>query len=222
MNSSATSKMTKTTAAAAAPAKEVKKTAAPAADKKAAAAPVKEVAKEVKKTEAKKTEAKAVVAPVVVAQPVAEEAAVAEITWNEEIKTLQTTVEAQITTLKSVLANLKRLEKRVSKEIKDAKKKRKVARKENADGTPAVVPFQIPKPITDDLGLFLGKGKNATASRSEVTKFISAYVKQKGLGDKHNIKADAPLMKLLGITAADQLTYFNLQKYLNKHYVKTA
>ena len=215
--------MTKTTAAAAAPAKASatadKKTAAPAADKKvAAAAPVKEV----KKTEAKKTEAKAVVAPVVVAQPVAEEAAVAEITWNEEIKTLQTTVEAQITTLKSVLANLKRLEKRVSKEIKDAKKKRKVARKENADGTPAVVPFQIPKPITDDLGLFLGKGKNATASRSEVTKFISAYVKQKGLGDKHNIKADAPLMKLLGITAADQLTYFNLQKYLNKHYVKTA
>lgn len=217
--------MTKTTAAAAAPAKASavadKKTVAKT-DAKVAAAPVKEVAKEVKKTEAKKTEAKAVVAPVVAAQPVAEESAVAEITWNEELKTLQTTVEAQITTLKSVLANLKRLEKRVTKEIKDAKKKRKVARKENADGTPAVVPFQIPKPITDELGLFLGKGKNATASRSEVTKFISAYVKQKGLGDKHNIKADAPLMKLLGITAADQLTYFNLQKYLNKHYVKTA
>ncbi len=221
MNSSATSKMSKTTAAAAAPAKTAeKKTAAKTEDKKVAAAPVKEVAKEVKKAEAKV--AKAVVAPVVAAQPVAEEAAVAEITWNEEIKTLQTTVEGQITTLKSVLANLKRLEKRVSKEIKDAKKKRKVARKENADGTPVVVPFQIPKPITDELGLFLGKGKNATASRSEVTKFISAYVKQKGLGDKHNIKADAPLMKLLGITAADQLTYFNLQKYLNKHYVKTA
>lgn len=219
MNSSATSKMTKTTAAAAAPAKATadKKTTAAKTDAKVAAAPVKEV----KKTEVKKTEAK-VVAPVVAAQPVAEEAAVAEITWNEEIKTLQTTVEAQITTLKSVLANLKRLEKRVTKEIKEAKKKRKVARKENADGTPAVVPFQIPKPITDELGLFLGKGKNATASRSEVTKFISAYVKQKGLGDKHNIKADAPLMKLLGITAADQLTYFNLQKYLNKHYVKTA
>lgn len=211
--------MTKTTAAAAAPAKATadKKTTAAKTDAKVAAAPVKEV----KKTEVKKTEAK-VVAPVVAAQPVAEEAAVAEITWNEEIKTLQTTVEAQITTLKSVLANLKRLEKRVTKEIKEAKKKRKVARKENADGTPAVVPFQIPKPITDELGLFLGKGKNATASRSEVTKFISAYVKQKGLGDKHNIKADAPLMKLLGITAADQLTYFNLQKYLNKHYVKTA
>ncbi len=213
--------MSKTTAAAAAPAKTAeKKTAAKTEDKKVVAAPVKEVAKAEKKTEAKV--AKAVVAPVVVAQPVAEEAAVAEITWNEEIKTLQTTVEGQITTLKSVLANLKRLEKRVSKEIKDAKKKRKVARKENADGTPVVVPFQIPKPITDELGLFLGKGKNATASRSEVTKFISAYVKQKGLGDKHNIKADAPLMKLLGITAADQLTYFNLQKYLNKHYVKTA
>jgi chromatin remodeling complex protein RSC6 len=213
MNTSTTSKMTKSTTAAA-PAKEVKKSAA-------AAAP----AKTEKKVAAKKEVVAAVapvVAPVVAAKPVEVAAEVVEITWNEEVKTLQTTVEGQIATLKSVLANLKRLEKRVGKEIKDAKKKRKAVRKENADGTPVVVPFQIPKPVSDELGVFLGKGKNATASRSEVTKFISAYVKQKNLGEGHNIKADASLMKLLGITAADQLTYFNLQKYLNKHYIKEA
>jgi hypothetical protein len=216
MNSSATSKMTKSTAtaAAAAPAKTVKKADAKVDAK--AAAPAKTVAK----TETKV--AKAEVKPVVAAQPVAEVAAVAEITWNEELKTLQTTVEAQITTLKSVLANLKRVEKRFAKEMKDAKKKRKVARKLNADGTPAVVPIQKPKAISDELGLFLGKGKNATASRSEVTKALCAYVKQKGLGNGRFIKADAPLLKLFGISASDELTYIGIQKHINKHFVKTA
>ena len=218
MNTSAPSKMTKsTTAAAAAPKVAEKKTAAPktaaVADKKA----------EAPKVEKKVAEKKAAATPVVAAQAVAEAApAVPEITWNEELKTLQTTVEAQITALKSVLANLKRVEKRVSKEIKDAKKKRKVARKVNADGTPVVVPFKAPKRITDDLGLFLGKGKNASASRSEVTQALCAYIKQKGLGQGRFIKGDAALLKLLGISASDELTYTSLQTHINKFFIKTA
>jgi hypothetical protein len=207
--------MTKSTAAAAAPAKSVKKADAKVDAKAAAPAPAKT---ETKVAKAAKTETK----PVVAAQPVAEVAAVVEITASEELKTLQTTVEAQITTLKSVLANLKRVEKRFAKEMKDAKKKRKVARKLNADGTPAVVPIQKPKAITDELGLFLGKGKNASASRSEVTKALCAYVKQKGLGNGRFIKADATLLKLLGVSASEELTYIGLQKHINKHFVKTA
>ncbi len=206
--------MTKSTAAAAAPAKSVKK-----ADAKAAAPAPAPAKTETKVAKAAKTET---VKPVVAAQPVAEVAAVVEITASEELKTLQTTVEAQITTLKSVLANLKRVEKRFAKEMKDAKKKRKVARKLNADGTPAVVPIQKPKAITDELGLFLGKGKNASASRSEVTKALCAYVKQKGLGNGRFIKADATLLKLLGVSASEELTYIGLQKHINKHFVKTA
>lgn len=162
-----------------------------------------------------------VVAPVVVAQAVEEVVSdVPEITWNEEIKTLQTTVESQISTLKGVLANLKRLEKRFGREIKDARKKRKAVRKENADGTPVNSPFKNPIAITDELGAFLKKGKSATASRSEVTVAISAYIKEKNLREKHHIKPDAALQKLLSIGANDELTYFNLQKYLNKHYIK--
>ena len=123
MNTSANSKMAKATtttsaSAAATPAKEVKK----AATKEVAKTETKEVvAKVEKKTVAKKEEAKPVVVAQAVVAPVVD--AASEITWNEEIKTLQTTVESQITTLKGVLANLKRLEKRVGREIKDAKKK---------------------------------------------------------------------------------------------------
>ena len=211
--------MTKTATAAAPKATVEKKTAAPKAEKKTEAAPAKVSASADKKVAAPK----AVVAPVVAAQAVAEAAsAVPEITWNEELKTLQTTVEAQITSLKSVLANLKRVEKRVSKEIKDAKKKRKVARKVNADGTPVVVPFKAPKRITDDLGLFLGKGKNASASRSEVTQALCAYIKEKGLGQGRFIKGDAALLKLLAIGASDELTYTSLQTHINQFFIKTA
>ena len=193
-------------------AKEVKKVAKTEAKVEA---PVKEV----KKTEKKKE----VTAPAVQAQAVAAPAAeVQEISWNEEVKTMQTTVEGLIASLKGVLANLKRVEKRVAKEIKDARKKKKSQPKENPDGTPVVSQFKKPRPISDELGLFLKKGKGASASRSEVTVAISAYIKEKGLGDKHKIKADAALQKLLGISASDELTYFNLQKYLNKHYIKTA
>jgi hypothetical protein len=221
MNTSANNKMAKaTSAAAAAPAaKEVKKTVAKTEAK------VEAPAKEVKKAAATKTETKAVtkVEPVVVAQAVAAPAeAVNEITWNEEVKTLQTTVQSQIDSLKGVLANLKRLEKRVSREIKDAKKKRK-APKLNPDGTPVPKKDQFGKqvPITDELAHFLGKAKGSTASRSEVTRFIGNYVREKSLLDKRNIKADATLLKLLAIKADEPLTYFSLQKFLNKHYIKT-
>ena len=222
MNTSANNKMAKATSAAAAPAptqkgeaKEVKKTVAKTEAK------VEAPAKEVKKAAATKTVAK--VEPVVVAQAVAAPAeAVNEITWNEEVKTLQTTVQSQIDSLKGVLANLKRLEKRVSREIKDAKKKRK-APKLNPDGTPVPKKDQFGKqvPITDELAHFLGKAKGSTASRSEVTRFIGNYVREKSLLDKRNIKADATLLKLLAIKADEPLTYFSLQKFLNKHYIKT-
>lgn len=210
------------------------KAAAPVATP-AASTPVKKVAKAVAATEAKvevaavkvdkKATKKEEAKPVVAAQAVvaASTEAVVEITWNEEIKTLQTTVESQISTLKGVLANLKRLEKHVAREIKDARKKRK-APKLNPDGTPVPKKDQFGKqvPISDELSQFLGKAKGSTASRSEVTRFIGEYVRNKSLLDKRNIKADATLLKLLSISATEPLTYFSLQKFLNKHYIKTA
>jgi chromatin remodeling complex protein RSC6 len=49
---------------------------------------------------------------------------------------------------------------------------------------------------------------------------VNNYVKEKNLKNKHNITPDAALKKLLQVPETEQLTYFNLQKYLNRHYVK--
>jgi chromatin remodeling complex protein RSC6 len=66
----------------------------------------------------------------------------------------------------------------------------------------------------------MGRAAGSQESRSNVTKFITTYVKEKNLKNKHDITADAALLKLLNLTAEDKLTYFNLQKYLNVHYLK--
>jgi hypothetical protein len=52
-------------------------------------------------------------------------------------------------------------------------------------------------------------------------KGVNSYVKEKNLKNKHDITPDAPLRKLLQVPETDQLTYFNLQRYLNRHYIKT-
>jgi upstream activation factor subunit UAF30 len=74
--------------------------------------------------------------------------------------------------------------------------------------------------VTDELCKFLGKANGTLMSRSEVTKAVNNYVKEKGLKNKHDIKPDAALKKLLAIGDGEPLTYFNLQRYLNRHYIK--
>jgi upstream activation factor subunit UAF30 len=80
--------------------------------------------------------------------------------------------------------------------------------------------FERPTKVTDELCIFLGKPKETLMSRSEVTKAVNNYVKEKGLKNKHDIKPDAALKKLLLVGEGEPLTYFNLQRYLNRHYIK--
>jgi upstream activation factor subunit UAF30 len=213
-----------------APAKKVakKETAAPAAAAAApvvVAAPVAEPA--AKKPASKKAAAPAAAAPVVVSSTPVEAAAVAApagptTTLDEDLKA----VTANLTTLRetaaAMLAQVKKLEKRVHREIKDARKrKRRAPPAEGADAKPRQPSiFERPTKVTDELCLFLGKPKDTLMSRSEVTKAVNNYVKEKGLKNKHDIKPDAALKKLLAIGEGEPLTYFNLQRYLNRHYVK--
>jgi chromatin remodeling complex protein RSC6 len=61
-------------------------------------------------------------------------------------------------------------------------------------------------------------------ARTEVSKLIHEYVKKENLqkeGNRRVIRPDNKLQKLLVIDATkEELTYFNLQKYLKKHFRK--
>jgi chromatin remodeling complex protein RSC6 len=141
---------------------------------------------------------------------------------DEDIKAVTSNLNTLRETVSAMLGQVKKLEKRVHREIKDARKrKRRTAAVEGADAKPRVPSiFERPQQVTDELCKFLGKANGTQMSRSEVTKAVNNYVKEKGLKNKHDIKPDAALKKLLSIGEGEPLTYFNLQKYLNRHYIK--
>jgi chromatin remodeling complex protein RSC6 len=209
-----------------APKAVAKKSAAAATPAPVAAAPAPEAAAP-KKAAAKKAAAAPAAAPVVVSSTPVEAAAVAApaapaTTLDEDLKAVTGNLNTLRETVSAMLAQVKKLEKRVHREIKDARKRKRRSKVEEGPDAKPRAPsiFERPTKVTDELCVFLGKPKGTLMSRSEVTKAVNNYVKEKELKNKHDIKPDAPLKKLLAIGDADPLTYFNLQRYLNRHYVK--
>jgi chromatin remodeling complex protein RSC6 len=49
---------------------------------------------------------------------------------------------------------------------------------------------------------------------------MNEYVTEKGLKNGQNINLDASLKSLLDPPADVQVTFLNIQKYINKHYIK--
>ena len=145
-----------------------------------------------------------------------------------EFTALAEQVEQAWTYISSLRSAVKKFQKQLPREMKKASKGRrgrKVAAETAADGT--VVPkkdsvFTRPTAISDALCTFLGVAKGSLVSRSSVTKQICDYAKSKGLMEKQNIKADAPLRKLFALTEKDELKILNLQRYLKSHYLKAA
>ena len=205
-------------------AKKTEKVAAVAAP--VAAAPV-VAAAEPKAKAAKKAAAPVAAATVVVSSTPVEAAAVAApalpaTTLDEDLKAVTGNLNTLRETVSAMLSQVKKLEKRVHREIKDARKRKRRAKTEEGVDAPPRKPsiFEIPTKVTDELCKFLGKSNGTLMSRSEVTKAVNNYVKEKGLKNKHDIKPDAALKKLLAIGEGEPLTYFNLQRYLNRHYIK--
>jgi chromatin remodeling complex protein RSC6 len=85
--------------------------------------------------------------------------------------------------------------------------------------------FLKPRPLTDELCVFMGLPSGSHKSQTDVTKFISAYVKEHSCFDptfKRTILPDQKLGKLLRANDGDVVTYLNLQKFLKVHFIKTA
>jgi chromatin remodeling complex protein RSC6 len=119
-------------------------------------------------------------------------------------------------------AELRAIEKLVTKELKTLDKFN--AKKNKNKGNRAPSGFVKPTKITDELADFLSKEHGSLMARTDVTKQMTAYIRKNNLQDKTNgriILPDAKLQKLLKITKADSLTYFNLQKYMSPHFEKS-
>jgi chromatin remodeling complex protein RSC6 len=187
-----------------------------------AAAPVPEVST-VKKVVKKEPEAP-VVAPVVA--PV-EQTPASDTNQSREDrhKAVLKSIDDQLATLKALRASLVTNYKADGTDLKTAQKsggrrRRATPVDENA---PKRAPSGITKPtkVSDAMCEFMGRPKGDLIARTEVTKFITNYIKEKNLKDeavKRHINPDTKLRALLNIPQADQLTYFNLQKYMTSHF----
>ena len=126
------------------------------------------------------------------------------------------------TTFVSLKQDFKALEKRYSRELKAAQKNSEKKRKPS--GKPrAPSGFVKPTKISDELAIFLEKDIGSEMARTEVTREINKYIRTHNLQDPTNgrkINPDVKLRKLLVVPTTEDLTYFNLQKYLSKHFPK--
>ena len=167
-------------------------------------------------------------APVVVTSTPVEAATTAPAAPTTSLDDDLRAVAANLSTLRetasTLLGQVKKLEKRVHREMKDARKRRRRVRLDEngveVKRAPSI--FERPTQVTAELLSFLARPAGTLMSRSEVTKAVNEYVKAHELKNKHDIKPDAPLRALLAIGEGEPLTYFNLQRYLNRHYIKAA
>ena len=123
-----------------------------------------------------------------------------------------------ISTLKS---EYRALEKKWSREVKTAQKVS--SKRKRKAGNRAPSGFVKPTKISDELATFLGKDKGSEMARTEVTRDINKYIRTHSLQDKENgrkINPDTKLAALLKLKKTDELTYFNLQRYMSPHFAK--
>ena len=169
--------------------------------------------------------ASAPVSAPVTSAPVTSSDAAAEVTDAASLSVKLTEFGAKLQQLVGVLATVKNdfktLEKTVSRELKQAQKAS--SRRKRASGNRAPSGFVKPTRISDELAQFLGKEIGTEMARTSVSKEINSYIRANSLQDKDNgrkINPDAKLSTLLKVPKGEELTYFNLQKYMKHHFIK--
>jgi upstream activation factor subunit UAF30 len=158
-------------------------------------------------------------APETVAEPTTTETDALVAQSSEFVAKLQ-----QLNTMISALkTEYKTLERKWSRELKQAQKVSSKRKRKAGARQPSG--FVKPTKISDELATFLGKDKGTEMARTEVTREINQYIRTHSLQDKangRNILPDSKLTSLLKLKKGDELTYFNLQKYMSPHFAKAA
>ena len=132
---------------------------------------------------------------------------------------------AKLQQINSLISSLKTeyrtLEKKWTRELKAAQKLS--SKKKRKSGNRAPSGFVKPTKISDELAKFLDKPLGSEMARTEVTRDINKYIRSNNLQDSENgrkINADSKLATLLKLQKTDELTYFNLQRYMSPHFAK--
>ena len=138
------------------------------------------------------------------------------------IKEMYQTLNEQKAWHTKVTNQVRNLEKMYKKLVKENNKNMK---KKNSKVKRSPSGFAKPTSISKELCDFLQKPIGTEMARTEVTKYLTQYIKEHKLQfeeDKRKIKPDTRLKKLLNLKKDDEVTYFNLQKYMKPHFESAA
>ena len=191
--------------------------AAPAKGRKAAA-----------KTEVTVPTSAPAVAPVVEAAPAETRSADAILSaLQDTLKALGSEVTARV---RAAVHEAVEATKALKREARDSKKRRRkdpsemtAEEKKAWEARRANNAFLKLRPISDELSSFMGLPPKSQRSQTDVTKFVSNYVKTHNCFDpnfKRRIIPDAKLAKLLRVKDGQEVTYLNLQSFLKVHFLK--
>ena len=153
-------------------------------------------------------------------EPVVEEPA--PVTTETPLVVLEAKLALLTAALKDVMAQVKIVKKdndrlrRISERVE--------RKRANARTTPNG--FAKPTKISDELCSFLGVPSGTEKARTDVTREIHKFVKENNLSDEKNKRIilahkNPTLKKLLNCTEKDEISYFNLQRYLKHHFIKS-
>ena len=170
--------------------------------------------------------------PVVVAPPEpapapvsTESTQVEEVTLDAQFRDILTRIQEFRTLAASLTADVRRLQKNVAREVRESNRKNRKRRVQSGDTKRPPSGFAKPALISDSLCQFLGKPSGTEMARTEVTKYLTQYIKQHSLQDSENkrrINCDSALKSLLNVSDGDEVTYFNLQRYMKPHFPTSA
>ena len=180
----------------------------------------------------KKAPAQAEVVVPVVAVTVAAPAEVrsADAILTAVLESVRTQAKAAADSYRALAHEIQEAAKAMKREARDSKKRRKVdpatlspEARAAWEARRANNAFLKVRPLSDELASFMGLPSKSQKSQTDVTKFISGYVKSHNCFDptfKRRILPDAKLAKLLRVTDKDEVTYLNLQSFLKVHFLK--
>ena len=123
----------------------------------------------------------------------------------------------QITMLQN---HIRGLEKNIKRKMKALQRE---AKKNRNKGNRIPSGFAVPTPISAELCDFMNRPRGSEVARTEVTQYIIHYIKEHNLQFPQNrkvIKPDKSLKTLLNVPVNEEVTYFNLQRFMNRHFVK--
>ena len=163
-----------------------------------------------------------VVAPVTVTPSTTE---VETISLEDQFKDILTRLQEFRNMSNTLMADVRKLQKNVAKQVRESNKKNKKRKVRSGDSKRPPSGFAKPALISDALCQFLGVSKGSEMARTEVTKYLTKYIKEHKLQDEKNkriIICDSKLTALLKVQPNDEVTYFNLQRYMKPHFPKSA